>query len=398
MSDILTHRPLRGAVIGYGFISERGHVPAYASPGASGGDRAPLQITALADICPARREKARAQIPGVRVYATHGELLEKESGQLDFVDVTTPPCDHAAIAHAALDRGLHVLCEKPLTTTVDEARSLLDHARRAKRVVFPCHNYKHAPVIKTVRRILDAGTIGKPSLVTLHTFRNTHAKGVTEWRTDWRREKRYSGGGIAMDHGSHTFYLAFDWLGAFPTAITARMSTLGAFDTEDNLACSITFPNGTASAHLTWTAGVRKVIYTIHGDRGAIRVEDDDVETTVGEPRPDGSVAWTALRERISSDWMDAAHTEWFRSLFGQFTAAIAAGEWVGKEAETALRCVELITTAYASAENGSRELALTGGRAPLAVGRAGHAGAPLPRDSERGKTNGSHPAVVEVH
>jgi predicted dehydrogenase len=340
----------------------------------------------------------------VRVYASHGELLEKEAGQLDFVDITTPPCDHASIAHAALDRGLHVLCEKPFTTTVDEARDLLDHARRAKRVVFPCHNYKHAPVIKTVRRILDAGTIGAPTMVTLHTFRNTHAKGVTEWRTDWRRERRYSGGGIAMDHGSHTFYLAFDWLGTYPTAITAHMSTLGSFDTEDNLACSITFPNGTASAHLSWTAGMRRVIYTLHGDRGAIRVEDDDVETTVAQKRADGSIAWEVQRERISSDWMDASHTAWFRSLFDQFSAAIAAGEWVGKEAETALRCVELITTAYASAESGSRALALTGGRVAHPVGRPGapaddrRPSYPQPRDSERGRANGSHPALVEVH
>jgi predicted dehydrogenase len=351
---------LRGAVIGYGFISEKGHVPAYAAFGAD----TPLRITAVADVCPARREKARHALPGARVYESHIELLEKEGGQLDFVDVTTPPCDHAAIAHAALDRGLHVLCEKPLTTTVDEARGLLDHARRARRVLFPCHNYKHAPVVKTVRRILDAGTIGTPSLVTLHTFRNTHAKGVPEWRTDWRREKRYSGGGIAMDHGSHTFYLAFDWLGAYPTSISARMSTLGPFDTEDNLACSITFPTGTASAHLSWTAGMRRVIYTIHGDHGAIRVEDDDVETVVSRRAEDGSTRWETTRERVASDWMDASHTIWFRSLFEQFAAAIAAGEWVGKEAETALRCVELITTAYASANAGSRDLVLNGGQA----------------------------------
>jgi predicted dehydrogenase len=347
----MSDRPLRGALIGYGFIGERGHALAYASMG----ERAPLRITALADICPARREKARAAMPEVRVYATHTELLEKEAGNLDFVDVCTPPCDHAAIAHDALDRGLHVLCEKPLTTTVTEARELLAHAKQARRVIFPSHNYKHAPVIKT----LDNGVIGRVRLVTLQTFRNTHAKGVPEWRTDWRREKKYSGGGIAMDHGSHTFYLAFDWLGAFPTAISASMSTLGNFDTEDNLACSITFPEGTASAHLTWTAGMRRVIYTIHGERGAIRVEDDDVETVVSHPAPDGSVRWETHREKVSSNWMDASHTPWFRSLFDQFAAAIAAGEHVGREAETALRCVELITTAYASASEGSRQLPL---------------------------------------
>ncbi len=356
MIDEAPHRPLRGAVIGYGFISERGHMPAY---GSFPGDSAPLRITAVADTCAARREKARAQLPGVHVYASHLELLEKERGQLDFVDVTTPPCDHAVIAHDALDHGLHVLCEKPLTTSVEDARALLLHARHAKRVIFPCHNYKHAPVIKAVRRIIDSGVIGRVSLVTLQTFRNTHAKGVAEWRPDWRREHQLSGGGIAMDHGSHTFYLAFDWLGAFPTAITAKMSTLGPFDTEDNLACSITFPTGTASAHLTWTAGVRKVVYTIHGERGAVRVEDDDIETTIGQKGADGSVAWEVQRERISSDWMDAGHSIWFRSLFEQFVTAVDTGDWVGHEAQTALRCIELITTAYASATDGSRELPL---------------------------------------
>jgi len=213
-------RTLVGATIGYGFIASKGHVPAYASfqTGGLGGqqppqretDNAPLRIEAVADTCPARREAARAAIPGVRVYESYGELLEREAGRIDFVDITTPPSAHAEIAHAALDRGLHVLCEKPLTTTTAEARALLDHARRAKRVLYPCHNYKHAPVIKTVRGIIDSGAIGNVSLVTLHTFRNTHARGVSEWRPDWRRERRYSGGGIAMDHGSHTFCRAFD--------------------------------------------------------------------------------------------------------------------------------------------------------------------------------------------
>ncbi len=129
----MSDRALRGALIGYGFIGERGHAAAYASMG----EHAPLRITALADICPARREKARAALPGVKVYETHAELLAKEANNLDFVDVCTPPCDHATIAHAALDKGLHVLCEKPLTTSVTEARELLAHAKRAKRVIFP---------------------------------------------------------------------------------------------------------------------------------------------------------------------------------------------------------------------------------------------------------------------
>jgi predicted dehydrogenase len=212
-------KKLRGAVIGYGFISGKGHIPAYLERAAKQGD---VEIVAVADICEARRSAAQDALPGARIYASHEALLAKEAGNLDFVDISTPPCDHAAIAHAAFDQGLHVLCEKPLTTTLEEAKALLDHARRAQRVLFPCHNYKHAPVVQAIREIIASGRIGKVRSLTLNTYRNTHAKGVTEWKTHWRREHKYSGGGIAMDHGSHTFYLTFDWMGVYPTAVTAK--------------------------------------------------------------------------------------------------------------------------------------------------------------------------------
>jgi len=209
---------LRGAIVGYGFIMQEGHAAGYRQ-------RADVDIVAIADVAEERRAAARADWPEARIYDDYQALLDGEGGRLDFVDVATPPADHAAVTLAGLDRGLHVLCEKPLAASIDEARAMLRGAARAERVVYPCHNYRHAPVIKAVRAILDSGRIGKVHLVTLQTFRNTHAKGVAGFRPDWRRERRLSGGGIAMDHGSHTFYLAFDWLGGYPTAITARAAT-----------------------------------------------------------------------------------------------------------------------------------------------------------------------------
>src|SRR3954466_2903103 len=242
-------RPLQGALIGFGFIAERGPVPAYLpSP-----DR--LEIVAVADVCAARRERARQVLPKARIYSDTKTLLAAEARQIDFVDIATPPCDHAAIAHAAFEHGLHVFCEKPIATSAADARSMLDHATQVKRVFFPSHNYKHAPVIKAIRAVLESGELGAIHLVTLDTFRTTHAKGVADWQPDWRRSRKTSGGGIAMDHGSHTFYLAFDWLASQPTAITAKMSNLSTFDTEDNLSCTLTFPGGIAVAQLTWTAG-----------------------------------------------------------------------------------------------------------------------------------------------
>jgi predicted dehydrogenase len=355
-------KKLRGAVVGYGFISGKGHIPAYLKRAADSGD---VEIVAVADICEARRNQAQEALPKARIYSDYRALLDAESGNLDFVDISTPPCDHAAIAHAAFDKGLHVLCEKPLTTTLEEAASLLEHAGRAKRVLFPCHNYKHAPVVKAIREIIASGKIGKVRSLTLNTYRNTHAKGVTEWKTNWRRENKYSGGGIAMDHGSHTFYLTFDWMGSYPTAVTAKMANLSSqWDTEDAFTAVLSFPNGTAHAHLTWTAGVRKVIYTVQGERGAITVDDDDLQLAVmrstgGPDVAQGAITWDVEKRVISSDWMDASHVGWFNSLFDQFKTAIEKDDFVGKEAKEAYLCIQLITTAYRSAQEGCRELPL---------------------------------------
>jgi predicted dehydrogenase len=239
-------------------------------------------------------------------------------------------------------------------------RLTLEQADRSKRVIFPVENYKHAPVILAVRQVLQTGLVGAVHDVTLSTFRNTHARGVKEWNESWRRERRYSGGGVAMDHGSHTFYLAFEWMKSYPTSISARAVTRSSFDTEDTLVATVAFPTGLAAVHLTWSAGVRKVIYTIHGDRGAIRVEDDDIEVAVmGEPNASnapGRHAWELRTKKVASEWMDAGHAGWFRSMFGDFAAAMDRKETVGKPAIDALRCIELITAAYESANDASRE------------------------------------------
>jgi predicted dehydrogenase len=249
---------------------------------------------------------------------------------------------------------------------------MLEHAQKAKRVFFPCHNYKHAPVVKAVKQVLESGLIGKVNLVTLHTFRNTHAKGVSEWRPDWRRERKYSGGGIAMDHGAHTFYLAFDWLGGYPTAITAKMSTTNAPDElrhGGQLLLHDDVPRGDreraphvdgrrAQGHLHDPGLARR-----HPRRGRRRRGGGHGLAKRQQPRRERGgakkVSWELKKEQIASEWMDAGHSVWFRSLFEQFKTAIETKEYVGREAKDGLRCIELIATAYASAQDGCRELPL---------------------------------------
>ena len=159
------NRPLRGALVGYGFIAEKGHTPEYLRLI----EAKEIEIVAVADIC-RTDDKSRCGHFLVSASTRVTKRCSMPSTILSFVDITAPPYVHAEIAHRALDHGLHVLCEKPLTVSGSEARSLAEHAQRVSRVLFPCHNYRHAPVVKAVRQVLATGEIGVVNLVTLQTF------------------------------------------------------------------------------------------------------------------------------------------------------------------------------------------------------------------------------------
>lgn len=331
---------LLGAIVGFGFIAERGHTPAYAS------QRTPLRIAAVVEPCEARHAAARRAFPDVRVYRDVGKLLERE--RLDFVDVCTPPSEHAAIARRAFAAGLHVLCEKPLATTLADAQAMAAAAQRARRVLYPGHSYRHAPVVRAVRGLLARGAIGAVRMATIDTYRTGHARGVPEWRPDWRREPAYSGGGILLDHGPHTSYLAFEWMGGHPRAVSAWTWSVDR-DVEDDVTCTLVFPQGIVRAHLTWNAAFRRVIYTLHGDRGAIRVEDDEVELVVRG----GSGEMRSSKSLLPSDWKDAGHGQWFEGVLDGFARAIMQGDHVGAETLDAVAGIRVVDAAFRSARAG---------------------------------------------
>jgi predicted dehydrogenase len=358
MKTHLGGRTIRGAIVGYGFIASQGHVPGYAECGRRGTG---VEIAAVADVCEARRRKAAEALPDAAVYDDYERMLDDQAGRVDFVDITVPPARHAEVAAAALDRGMHVLCEKPLTTTLGEAIALARKAVRYRRTLFPCHNYGHAPSVRAVRRILDEGLIGAVRSVSQHTFRPTHARGVPEWRPDWRREIEHAGGGILMDHGSHTLYLAFEWLGGYPLAVSARMCSLDGLATEDNVNATFRYAQGTSLATLSWTAGARKVVYSLHGTKGAIVVVDDVVRVSLLD-RNGALPPWLAKTGGLvmtDSHWNDASHKEWFASLFADFMAAIASGTFVGKDAIDAVECMNAIDACYGSARAEGREVSI---------------------------------------
>src|SRR4051794_26557865 len=107
----MKNKQLRGAVIGYGFVSAKGHIPAYLKRSQDLGD---VRLLAVADVSAERRNLAQQALPHARIYSNYKELIAAEASNLDFIDICSPPRYHAVMAHRALAGGLHVLCEKPL--------------------------------------------------------------------------------------------------------------------------------------------------------------------------------------------------------------------------------------------------------------------------------------------
>ena len=99
----------QGAVIGFGNVAAHGHLPQWRA-------RTDFRIVAVADSDPQRRALAQELIPGVRTYGETTTLLRRE--RLDFVDIATPPAFHAPAILAAAEAGVHVLCEKPMCTSL----------------------------------------------------------------------------------------------------------------------------------------------------------------------------------------------------------------------------------------------------------------------------------------
>lgn len=128
---------------------------------------------------------------------------------VDVVDICTPGDSHAEIAIAALDAGKHVLCEKPLANSVDEARLMAAAAARAGDrgvLAMTGFNYRRVPAIALARRLVEEGRLGR--------IRHVRARYLQDWLTDpdfpltWRLQRERAGSGALGDLGAHIVDLA----------------------------------------------------------------------------------------------------------------------------------------------------------------------------------------------
>jgi len=300
---------LRGAIIGLGNVGRQVHVPAWTR-------RGDVTIVAANDADLARRPLVAASLPGARWYDSAQELLARE--RLDFVDVCTPPSSHAPLVCQALERGLHVFCEKPLVISRDELDRVTTLADKTRRVVHTVHNWHHAPIIQRASTLVREGTLGRLTRVAWRTLRTQPAAAAGDGNgNNWRLDPALAGGGILTDHGWHAFYLLAGWIGDTPTSVSARLEHRGSqtLAVEDTATVSVSFPDAAAEIFLTWAADRRENVADLVGSAGRIELRDETLTL-----ERNGRVERWSCPPSLSNG---SVHPDWFDPEVAQFLDAV---------------------------------------------------------------------------
>ncbi|PWE31100.1 oxidoreductase [Pararhodobacter marinus] len=163
------------------------------------------------------KAKASAEALNIgRAYTSYEEMAKAEAARPDGIEavaIVTPNHVHAGPAIAFLEAGIHVICDKPLTATLDEAEALQAAVKRSKALFFLTHNYTGYPMVRQARELVESGALGKLRLVQVEYVQDWLTDPVersggnkqAEWRTD---PARSGAGGSVGDIGTHAYNLA----------------------------------------------------------------------------------------------------------------------------------------------------------------------------------------------
>jgi predicted dehydrogenase len=195
-------------------------------------DRYELVAGALSsDPARAKASAAELRIAPERAYGSFAEMALREAARDDGIDavaIVTPNHVHHPAAKAFLEAGIHVICDKPLTTNLPDALDLVETVRRTGLVFGLTHNYTGFPMVREARERVAAGELGRIRVVQAEypqDWLTTPLEETGQKQAAWRTDPAQSGGGAIGDIGSHAFNLAAFISGLEAEALCADLST-----------------------------------------------------------------------------------------------------------------------------------------------------------------------------
>jgi predicted dehydrogenase len=309
------------------------------------------KLVAVTEIDPQRAAHVAAGAQA-QVCKDVAELLG--SDQVEAVIVSTPPQFHEEAALATLAAGKHVLCEKPLSNSVEACRRMLEAAQKSGKALATGFNHRYFPAIRFLKQTLADGCIGKLD----HIRAFAGHEGLSQFRAPWEYNKAVIGGGALMDVGIHVIDLTAYILGDVREVFGIASNEVWHLPSEDNGFALLRSASGTvATLHATWSEWKGYRFYVeAYGDKGMVRAYYAPmmnllIQKPTARSKPRRRFLFypmNALREKLFG-WQSTV-IETFRQELTDFIALSRDGE-PGQIADgyAGLRAVEIANAVYRS-------------------------------------------------
>jgi len=279
-----------------------------------------------------------------RIYASFAEMAAKEAARKDgiqAVSIVTPNHLHFAPAKAFLEAGIHVICDKPLTSTLDEARALAKIKPKNGAKFLLTHNYTGYPLVRQARAMVANDDLGKIRVVQVEYPQDWLTRALSSKQADWRTDPARSGlGGAIGDIGTHAYNLVRFVTGLKTAAVSADLSTfVEGRRLDDNVHVLLRF-EGNARGML-WASQVavgceNGLQLRVYGDKAGLEWRQDNPNqmwfTEFGRPKQlltrGGAISGDAppIQVRLPSGHPEG-YLEAFATLYSQFAQLIRSGD-----------------------------------------------------------------------
>ena len=331
----MARKTLRVGLVGVGAAAQINHIPALKKIEG-------LELTALCDRDQEKVARVAQKFQVPRSCSRFEELLGEDD--VDVVDICTPNYLHAPMAVAALEAGKHVICERPLARSADEAAAMIKAAKKQERLLLCSVQHRFRSDAQLLRKFVEKGELGEIFFAKAGWLRQR-----TQWDSDeWRRQKRESGGGVVLDLGFQMLDQAL-WILGSPKveSVTASLHRARKGEVEDNAIAFFRLASGaTLTLEVTWGLLMEKdfAYVNLFGSGGAallnpLRIHKGMHGTLVNvTPQMDTS----RYQYRLSME-----------AQFAHVVEALRKGSRPMGAAEEILPVMEMLDAVYRSAEQG---------------------------------------------
>lgn len=301
---------------------------------------------------PAKSKKSGESLflPPDRTYGSYNEMIQTESGlpadeRMDFVSIVTPNYVHFEPAKMALENGFHVVLDKPMTLTLEEARKLKKIVDDTGLVFCLTHTYTGYPMIKEARHLVTGGHLGKIRKVYSEYpqgWLSTHLEATGNKQADWRTDPSRSGAAGCMgDIGTHAANMVEYVTGLEIERICADINTVvDGRKLDDDGSVLFKLANGASGvlfASQIAAGEENNIKIRVYGEKGGIEWEQEDPNTLLvkwldkpAEIRRAGSnvsyLSQAALQNTRTPGGHPEGYLEAFANLYHNFVKAVRAG------------------------------------------------------------------------